>query len=96
MLKKYDWPNPPKYEWPNGKLVWIDGSKRQWDCTHVSKVDVLVDTPEGMYDWNTDYEEPKLPYQYVFIDELLQFLEVDVRTRSQFEDCKCPRKKDEQ
>lgn len=91
LINKYEWPNKPEYSWPNGKLKWIDGSKRKWNCKHVSKVDILVDSPDGLYDWNTDYEEPQLPYRYVFLDELFQFLETDIRTRPHFEDCECLR-----
>ncbi len=78
------------YVWLDGKLKWIDGATRKWDCPHVSKCDVLVDTPEGMYEWNTDRSEPELPYRYVYLDELLNFIEYDVPPRPPFEYCKCP------
>ncbi len=79
-----------KYEWLDGKLKWIDGSTRKWDCIHVSKCDVLIDTPEGMYEWNTDRNEPELPYRYVFLHELSYFLNLDTDVRPPFEYCKCP------
>ena len=80
-----------EYTW-YGNLAWIDGSQRKWDCQHVNKCDVLIDTPVGMYEYNTDYPEPGFPYRYVFIDELLQFIDVyDVKVRGPFELCNCPK-----
>ena len=89
--------NRIEYFWADGKLKWIDGAIREWNCIHVSKCDVLVDTPDGMYDWNTDYEEPKLPYRYVYLEELFEFLSIRItdplmKTRGPFELCNCLKK----
>lgn len=82
-----------EYNWPDCKLKWIDGSKREWSCMHVSKCSVLVDTAEGMYTYNTDMPEPDLPYRYVFLDELFEFSEGHVKTRGPWEYCECSKRK---
>lgn len=77
------------YEWPDGQLKWINGSERKWDCVHVSKAYVLVDTPNGLHEWNTDRQEPPSPYRYVYLSELFSFLGVKENVRGPMPECEC-------
>jgi hypothetical protein len=49
---------------------WIDGKTTKWNCEHIFKEEVLIDTNGILYEWNTDYDEPKNDYRYISLKEL--------------------------
>lgn len=82
-----------QYEWPDGKLKWIKGSERKWNCKHVmdDSAEVIVDDGQGLQEWQINWNEPPFPnYKYIFLDEFYSYFNIQEKIRpSRFEDCSC-------